>query len=54
VIYCHPRALGESGSWLTIFAIEEGTMLKMKLRLGESSIVQLQDTSRLGCEAMSV
>jgi hypothetical protein len=34
VIYCHPRALEESGSWWAIFAIVEGTMLKNEIETG--------------------
>jgi hypothetical protein len=35
VIYCHPRALGEDGSWLAIFAIMEGTRLKNEFETGQ-------------------
>jgi hypothetical protein len=34
VIYCHPRVLRESGSWLAIFAIMERTMLKNEFEIG--------------------
>jgi hypothetical protein len=37
-----------------MLATVDGTMLKMNVRPGGSSIVQPQDTSRLGCEAMPV
>jgi hypothetical protein len=39
---------------VAMLAIVDGTMLKMNLRLGGSSIVQSQDTSRLRCEAMPI
>jgi hypothetical protein len=34
MIYCHPRALGEGGSRLAIFAIMDGTMLKTEFETG--------------------
>jgi hypothetical protein len=39
---------------MAMLAIVDGTMLKMNVRPGGSSIVQPQDTSRLGCGAMLV
>jgi hypothetical protein len=52
VISGHPQDLGEVGDeWLCWLSWME-PCLKMNLRPGGSSIVQPQDTSRLGCKAM--